>query len=283
MPVAKPHLSWSHDRGKRHPGHSGAEMLAAGPSMSVMSGAVLAEKRDQAKAASEALAAVPGIEGVCVFGSVARGQADVGSDIDLLVVGTDERFSPSILRSRLPTELQVARISLTYHTTESLDRYLHRWSRFGAHLRQEGWILHDARGELRRALAADIPVSTTEELAVQRRRLANYVHLERFGGRFLFPLAHLHRIGRTVVFAILAEHGILEFDRGRAFKALSKLYPDRTADVATIARLVPFYERVTRRTGDDSSLPFDPVGCDAEVVRASDAIARLLALSGQNS
>lgn len=84
------------------------------------------------------------------------------------------------------------------------------------------------------------------------------------------------------MFAILAERGTLEFDRGRAFRAIVKLYPDSAADVATIVRLAPFYERVTSRA-DDRSLPFDPVGCDAEVVRASDAITRLLALSRQSS
>jgi predicted nucleotidyltransferase len=249
--------------------------------MSVMSTTVGSEKRDQAKAASAALAAVPGVEGVCVFGSVARGQADVGSDIDLLVLGTDKRLTPSTLLRRLPTELRSARISLSYHTADSFNLYLHRWSRFGAHLRREGWILHDAHGELRRALTIDIPVSTTEELTAQRRHLANYEHLKRFGGRFLFPLAHLYRIGRTVVFAILAEHGTLEFDRDRAFRTITELYPSRAADVATIARLAPFYERVTRRTSD-GLLPFDPVGCEAEVARARDAIARLLALSRQN-
>ncbi|MGQ0779394.1 MAG: nucleotidyltransferase domain-containing protein [Pseudonocardiales bacterium] len=245
-----------------------------------MSTTVAAEKRDQAKAASEALAAVPRVEGVCVFGSVARGRADVGSDIDLLVLGTDERLTSSTLLRQLPAELRVARISIFYHTADSLDRYLHRWSRFGAHLRQESWILYDPHGELRRVLATDIPVATTEELAAQRRHLTNYAHLDRFGGRFLFPLTHLYRIGRTVAFAILAERGTLEFDRGRAFRAIAELYPDRAADVATIARLAPFYERVTRRPSD-GLLPFDPVGCEGEVIRARDAITRLLMLGDQ--
>jgi predicted nucleotidyltransferase len=133
-----------------------------------MSTTVVSQKRDQAKAVARVLAAIPGVEGVCVFGSVAREQARVGSDIDLLVLGTDEWLAPSMLLRRLPVELRTVQLSLSYHTADSLDRYLHRRSRFGAHLRREGWILYDPLGELRRAFATDIPVSTAEELAAQR-------------------------------------------------------------------------------------------------------------------
>lgn len=243
---------------------------------------VVSRKRDQAKTAAKVLAAVPGVQGVCVFGSVARGQARVGSDIDLLVLGTDEWLTPSMLSRQMPAELHTAQLSLSYYTTDSLDRYLHRWSRFSAHLRREGWILYDPLGELRRALATDIPVSTAEEIAAQRRHLNNYAHVERFGGRFMFTLTHLYRIGRTVVFAILAEHGTLEFDRERAFRAVMELYPDRAADAMIIERLAPFYERVTRRL-HEIILPFDPVGCETEVIRAREAITRLLSLSNQIS
>lgn len=243
---------------------------------------VVLQKRGQARAVAEVLAAVPGVAGVCVFGSVARGHARVGSDIDLLVLGTRKRLTPSMLLRRLPVELRMVQLSLAYHTADSLDCYLRRWSRFGAHLRREGWILYDPCGELRRLLAVDIPVSTTEELAAQRSHLNNYAHIERFGGRFLLTLTHLYQIGRTVVFAILAEHGILEFDRGRAFRTVIELYPDCAADAAAVARLAPFYELATRRSRD-SVLPFEPVGCEAEVVRAREAVVRLLALSGQSS
>jgi predicted nucleotidyltransferase len=161
---------------------------------------VVSQKRDQARAAAEVLAAVPGVAGVCVFGSVARGHARVGSDIDLLVLGTRKRLTPSMLLRRLPVELRMAQLSLAYHTADSLDRYLRQWSRFGAHLRREGWILYDPLGELRRLLAADIPVSTTEELAAQRSHLNSYAHLERFGGRFLLTLSLVSSNERTTSF-----------------------------------------------------------------------------------
>jgi hypothetical protein len=169
-------------------------------------------------------------------------------------------------------------IALVYHTEANLPRYLRRWSRFAAHLRQEAVILHDDGNRLRHILSVDTAVSTEIEVAVQRRHLANYNHLERFGGRYLFPLAKLHRIGRAVTFALLAEEGVLEFDRHRAFATLERLHPDRAADVDAVERLEPFAERVTLH-GGGTPLPFDPVGCTDEVLHAREAVGRLLNLS----
>jgi predicted nucleotidyltransferase len=240
------------------------------------------DKREQAEEASRVLAAVPGVTSIAIFGSVARGQTGTDSDIDLIVLGTDDRLTPSRLRRRLPVALQDAPISLSYHTARSLEQYLRRWTRFGAHLRREGRILYDPNGELRRLLSIEIPISTAQELDAQRRHLANYEHVGRFGGRLLFPLAHLYRIGRAAVYAILAESGRLEFDREEAFRMIIELYPGRAADVTAIAELAPFYDWV--RSGSAATrLPFDPAGVEAEVrfIRAKEAIVRLIALGGR--
>jgi len=251
--------------------------------MSAMATKAAQEKRDQAEAASRALAVVPGVISVAIFGSVARGRASPDSDIDLIVLGTDDRLTPSALRKRLPVVLQDAPISLSYHTISSLEKHLHRWTRFGAHLRREGQILHDPKGELQRLLSVEIPISTAQELDAQRRHLANYQHVARFGGHFLFPLAHIYRIGRATAYAILAEDEILEFDREEAFRTFVRLHPDRAADIAAIAELAPFYKLV--RTGSFVPLPFEPVGRGAEArfVRARDAVARLVAFGGGGS
>ena len=221
---------------------------------------------------------VDGIEGVCLFGSVARGTARSESDIDLLVVGSDPTMTQSQLRRRLPDELGRMRMSLAYHTPDTLTRYLRRWSRFGAHLRREGEVLFDTSGALRRLLAEDVPISTQEELSAQRRHLDNFRHPGRFGDQFLFPLASLYRIGRTVVFALLAETGELSYDASVAFAHLGELYPDHRDEIETIQRLKPFYELVTGRGGAET-LPFEPTGCSDEVVAARRAIDNLLSLS----
>lgn len=235
-------------------------------------------RRDQAERAASALGSIPGVVAVALFGSVARGSDQAGSDVDLLALGTDERLTASALLRQLPKDLQELPVGLVYHTEDNLPKYLERWSRFAAHLRSEAVILRDDDERLQRILTADRPISTKIEVAVQRRHLANYDHLERFGGRYLFPLAKLHRIGRAAAFAVLAERGVLEFDRYRAFDALERLHPERASDLKVVERLEPFAEMVTAQ-GGSADLPFEPIGCTREVVDAREAVARLLNLS----
>lgn len=235
--------------------------------------------RALAKTASDSLMAAPGVLGICVFGSVARGKADANSDIDLLVLGKSDRMRPSELYSYLPDNLRQGSVSISYFTPRSLDEYLRNWSRFAAHLRQEGRVLHDNGGKLREALNREIPVSTEGEAARQLRRLRGLGHADRFGMHFFFPLAQLYRIGRTLTYDRLATHDILEFDQKVAFETLAKTEPALADNLALIARLAPFFERARNRESSND-LPFDPVGkqAKAEFMQAHAAVEAVAAL-----
>jgi predicted nucleotidyltransferase len=234
--------------------------------------------REQAMQVSHHLAtAMPEVDGVCLYGSVARGDERATSDIDLLVVGRNPSLSASKLRQRLPEDLRDARVTFAYHTPDTLAAYLRRWSRFGAHVRQEGEILFDRDGQLHAALEQAIPVSTREELEAQARHLENYDELGRFGGHFLFPLAHLYSIGRSVIFALLAEREILEFDSARAMQRLAQELPAAADEIHAVARLRPFHERATGR--GRLPLPFAPRDCEVEVADARSAIRALIGRS----
>lgn len=234
---------------------------------------------ERANRVSQALVlSVPDLLGVCLYGSVARGTATEASDIDILVVARDTDLTPSDVVCRLPTSLRAGPLSLACHTPDSLDRYLQRWSRFAAHLRREGRVLFERDATLTSRLEREAPISTREELRAQRRHLRNYEHPERFGNRFLFPLATLYRIGRATTFVILAERDILTFDADQAFNDLCDLHPNRVEDVNRIRRLKPFYDLVTRR-GAAAKLPFEPIDCADELVQARQAIERLIALT----
>lgn len=248
-----------------------------------MSSSAALEKRTQARAASRLLADVPGVQSVALFGSVARGDAESTSDIDLIVLGDSDELTSSELRRRLSPALAGVDISVSYHTPASLLSYLKRWSRFGAHLRLESTILYDQDGVLGQILASDRPIDTRYELASQARNLARFEHVERFGGRFLFPLAHLYRIGRAATFAAIANKGQLEFDRRQALRIAADLYPGLEPDFRVIAGLEPFYERVRSPEGVGASdLPFDPAGPAAErhFIDARASVARIIELGG---
>ncbi|GIM89300.1 nucleotidyltransferase domain-containing protein [Paractinoplanes toevensis] len=242
-----------------------------------MSTAAAVQKLQQAKEASDALASVPEVAGVVLFGSVARGRASRDSDIDLLILVTADDLEITDLRHHLPISLREVPISLSSHTSDGLAAYIRRWSRFGAHLRQEGKILHDTGDQLRTLLSDEVPISVESELDTQQHHLQTYKHVERFGGRFLFPLAHLHRIGRATAYALLAKEGVLEFDGKSAFQELLARHPTWTEDINVIMSLGPFYKRV-RIDSSDIELPFDPTGPEAErkLVEAREAISRLL-------
>jgi len=220
------------------------------------------EKRVRAKLASDALIGVDGVTGICVYGSVARGQANEDSDIDVLVVGTDPKLRPSVLHKLLPEKLRDGTVTISYYTWAELSEYLKRSPRFGAHLQREGWIVHDLDGKLARVLGEERPIDTSREVTRQLRLLRTLSHTDRFGGRFLFPLAQVYRIGRTVTYAQLASRGVLEFDQQTAFRRLAAAVPEWTSEISTIARLAPFYAR-TRSRSTKERFPFDPNGNDA--------------------
>jgi hypothetical protein len=220
-------------------------------------------KRDQAVTAANALMAANGVTGVCVFGSVARGQAGTDSDIDILVLGIDPEIKPSELYKIVPANVNDAGLSLIYFTPERLSEHLRHSFLFGSHLKQDGWIIHDFNGALTRLIKNEYKILPGEEVRRQRRLLRGLRHTDRFGGRFLFPLSHVYRIGRTVTYAQLAERGIFEFDQDAAFEKLAEVMPQWADAISTIERLAPFYARTRSRTSTQEP-PFNPNGPEAE-------------------
>jgi predicted nucleotidyltransferase len=216
----------------------------------------------------------PQITGVCLFGSVARGDAGPDSDLDLLVVGDDPKLTPSSIRRRLRLQDADPKVSIVYHTPATLDRYLATGSRFLLHVQLEGKVLYDTSGVLHKLQERELlraPVRA--EVQGQLQRLALYDDTDRYNGNFLFPLAHIYAIGKAIVMAILADNGIFEFNRGRAFAAFAELFPNSRADAETIERLGPFYRLVSRGTRDD--LPFSYHNAGTEVGKAVKAVRRL--------
>lgn len=57
--------------------------------------------QDARSIARTLVATFPGIDAICLYGSVARGDATEWSDIDLLVTGSDGKLTPERLRKVL--------------------------------------------------------------------------------------------------------------------------------------------------------------------------------------
>ena len=236
-----------------------------------------AQERLQAEATAvvEALAERRDISAVLLYGSVARGEANDGSDIDLLVVGHHAGITSAKLRRALGLDTAGTRVSLVFHTPESLSDAFSQGSRFLVHIRREGVPLLDRDDILRELLSRPwMPMGIQAEIALELGRLEAYDRPEVFGGHLLFPLAHVYTIGKAIVMALLAEDGTFEFDRGRAFETFARRYPKRAEDAQLVQRLEPFRAATHRSC---RRLPFDPYGEDApqELRRGVDAVRRL--------
>ena len=233
------------------------------------------ERRRTAQQIADALAeGVPAVEAVCLFGSVARGDDDEWSDIDLLVVGTDARVTRRDLVATLPPRLRDTRLSLLYYTADDFDR-LRQHDLFVEHFRREGVVLYDRTGRLTDVLADIHTAGTTltAELERELEKLESYDDLSRFDQNLLFCLSHLYAIGKSVAILELAKDGVFEFNRERAFQALLGRRPEKAREIDAIVRLRPFYELVTRRK--PGPLPFSHRDGRREAEEAVGAIKSL--------
>jgi predicted nucleotidyltransferase len=231
--------------------------------------------RDRADAIARRFADIPAVEGICLFGSIARGNPGQWSDIDLLVVGSDPELSPTRLIKSLPENLKGERLSLLYYSPEELEELFESGASFIDHLRREGMALYDAHGVFRHILGDDFAVqlNVEEELDAELARLEVYRDLRMFKDNFLFVLTQLYVIGKSIVMlGLVAENGH-EYNRDAAFEAFKRRHPELAEDVGKITRLRPFYRLVTRR--GDEPLPFPYRGATRETEEAISAIKRI--------
>src|SRR5207302_176683 len=97
-------------------------------------------------------------------------------------------------------------------------------------------------------------VDVAEEIDTQLSRLEPYEDVTRFEDNYLFCLAHLYSIGKGVVMLRLADEGVFEFNRERAFEEFERLHPLEGGAAERIRALRPFYNLVTERRPEP--LPF---------------------------
>jgi predicted nucleotidyltransferase len=225
--------------------------------------------RDAEELTSQLAGAFPAIEAVLLCGSVARGDANPWSDIDLLVTSSDPKLTVAELRHVISER---SNVSLIYYQTPSFATSCQRHPLFTAHLKKEGVVLFDPVGVLRRML--DTPTFTkadvAEEIRQYRAKLAPYRHPKRYNNNFLFCLSHLYSIGKGVIMLGLASQGVLEFNRDAAFERFATLHPELAEQVATVARLRPFYRLVSGRKSE--VLPFSYYDAATKMEEAVNAI-----------
>ena len=136
--------------------------------------------------ADRLVGAFPSIEAVLLCGSVARGDADNWSDIDLVVIGSDTELTASQLRQELPEWND--RVSLIYYPMSSFQKLYQESTLFVAHLKRERVVLYDRLNLLTNLLkdSSQRTVDIAEEIRAHRAKLAPYTDPQPFNNNFLF-------------------------------------------------------------------------------------------------
>lgn len=211
-------------------------------------------RRRASRIAAKLRDAVPGLDGVCLFGSVARGDAVRSSDIDLLIFTGDPALGPVAVLKLLPESLR-AQVSIVCCPVDAFYTRYRRRPDFISHIRQESDLLYDRDGSVREMLTRQYsPDGFREGVASCLRQLNLYRDTAPYRSNYLFCLADLYSIGRGLVSLALASDGTPEFNRARAFDRFAAAYPALRRELRSVSSLEPFHALVNGR--NPAALPF---------------------------
>jgi hypothetical protein len=219
-----------------------------------------------------------GAEAVALVGSVARGEANDGSDIDLLVVAEE----PLRVRELILPEVAV---ECAFTTWRRLAAPGARTYAFLATIAPEARILYDPGERLATAftnLPAPSLAAVKVDFAEVARKLDMLTEIERFGGLYLSVFADCYRYAKGAVVAACVHAGEPHAQRDEAFAWLLRRHRECANDIEVLKSIEPHY-LLTMGKASESDLPFPARDCDdraRSVVAAAQRIAAVAASEG---
>lgn len=211
---------------------------------------------------------------VVLFGSMARGDSDMQSDLDVLVVVADREARAAVLSS-LRAQFDGAHWPLVL-TVASLHREAVEHPSFVAHLLDEGILLRSksAWDALRSSLShrAFDSDALAREVRSRAKDVEPLLRSERFQNSPITALSHLYGIARSLVIARLLQEGIHEYSWERAFDRYAQVRPELSPDLLALKDLRPYYEYARART--EADLPRGTVATK-EIKALAGAVAHL--------
>ncbi|MDQ6945832.1 MAG: nucleotidyltransferase domain-containing protein [Actinomycetota bacterium] len=211
---------------------------------------------------------------VLLFGSIARGDDDERSDLDVMVVVEDRGAAAALDQAICSDRDQLVVPSV--RTVASLLNEVKERPSFIAHLVDEGRILRQSPAwpplRARLAEASTDHDALAAEVRYRLQHLEPFSRLERFRLSPVTVLSHLWAIARSVVIAQLLQQGVHEYSWRRAFDRYAELRPDLRGELEALKQLRPYYERARGRTGN--GLPEVQIGTD-DVRRLVEAVEQI--------
>jgi predicted nucleotidyltransferase len=178
------------------------------------------------------------IQAAALYGSVARGDSESHSDVDLLVICNGGRKRELYDDVYPVLSKQFNRLSLSVYSPREINFLAKAQSLFLLHLKRESLVLFDRtcllttvlsnfvakasyEGDFRKSLDLFAPLNTVISAA------PNSFH----------RLAYLYSLFRVYCVYLLAEQQIFEFSKAKMSVCLSRLRPGQAADIALLSQL----------------------------------------------
>lgn len=211
---------------------------------------------------------------VVVFGSAARGELAPSSDLDVLLVVTDDAHLPEIASTL--EQHEIGRLSAQVMTLRSLLSEAIRHPSFVAHIIDEGVVTrHTAQWDKAIKGLSELAfdrAALAREVDVRKKDLCPFMHAERFQNSPITALSHLYGLARSIVIIRLLQEGVREYSWRRVFDRYAELRPELATDLGRVKELRQYYEYTRDRA--DADVPRE-VPAPAEVKEAAISVRRI--------
>lgn len=215
---------------------------------------------------------------IILFGSLARGDYNSLSDIDLLLI-TRKKLEKRQIKKVIPkTLIPEKNLALSVYSQNQIDSAYKEGILFLVHVLKEGKILYDDGffKELSSSPFYPSPRRMSLSLQIFEQRLEVGDNLEIFDKHFVKLLSNYYSIAKSIAFILLAIDDQYVFNKKKAFEMISAKYPVYREKIRKLNELKPFYTRAHR--GRDAEYPFNPVDAEERVIELRKYLKELIAL-----
>lgn len=222
------------------------------------------------------LATAPAAGAAILYGSHARGQPTLTSDLDLLVVARSRLEKASLRQWSATVEAHLPELSLSVLTEDELRIEASVHPSFAAHLDLEGQIFSLSTGGACRTRSALSHWARSDGLEAEARRRLSRMHRScRPQTASAVPtLARVYATAKALCMIASLRESSPEFRWQHTFDAVGQLHPDASSATTFLAGLRKYYEanRGTQRISDSDRrqarcLVPDALGCVDDLVR----------------
>jgi predicted nucleotidyltransferase len=181
---------------------------------------------------------LPYVHAAALYGSVARGDVEVHSDIDLLMICDSGRKTALLPIAEQSLSAKFARLSLALYSPAELKFLESARSLFLLHLKLESIVLFDQKGLLTSLLSKFQPKQSYSGDFVESLGLLDPLRT-RVGSspNDFHRLSYIYSLFRVFGVYLLAERQIYEFSKSKMTASLHQEYPHARDAVAALSKL----------------------------------------------